>query len=474
MKRLICLLFLPALLLLLAAGCQHPTLHSSNDEFLIGAAEVDITPPVGHRMAGYFDERLATGIHDPLKAKAIVMQQGSEKIALVFCDLVGVSLNVTTNARAQAERKTGIPVSHIVISATHSHTGPLFDDVRRHYFHEAAVARHGNDPQEQIYYPAFLTEKLVSVIGEAQGKLRPARLQAGITTQPDLTFNRRYWMKNGRVVFNPGQLNTNIVRAAGPSDPEVGLLLARDKADRPFAGATVFAMHSDTIGGTLYSADYAYFLEQKLRETFGPEFISAFGAGTCGDLNHINVQKKEPVKGLEVAERLGTTLGQAVLNAAPNLEMISHPSLAVRSSKLIAPLQEISPEELADARTKITKLGDPDTDFTVKVLAVKRLDLARRGPVVPLEVQVFRFDADTALVCLPCEIFVELGLAIKQGSPFKKTIVMSICNDRPSYVPTRKAFTEGSYEVTNARVKPGVGEMLVETALKLLREVKGG
>jgi neutral ceramidase len=89
-----------------------------------------------------------------------------------------------------------------------------------------------------------------------------------------------------------------------------------------------------------------------------------------------------------------------------------------------------------------------------------------------MEVQVFRLDSDTAIVGLPCEIFVELGLAIKAQSPFKKTIVMSICNDRPSYVPTLKAFKEGSYEITNARVKPGVGEMLVETAVKLLGEAK--
>ena len=89
-----------------------------------------------------------------------------------------------------------------------------------------------------------------------------------------------------------------------------------------------------------------------------------------------------------------------------------------------------------------------------------------------MEVQAFRLDADTAIVGLPGEIFAELGLAIKQASPFKRTLVMSICNDRPSYVPTRKAFTEGSYEVTNARVQPGVGEMLVEAAVKLLKALK--
>jgi hypothetical protein len=67
---------------------------------------------------------------------------------------------------------------------------------------------------------------------------------------------------------------------------------------------------------------------------------------------------------------------------------------------------------------------------------------------------------------------VELGLAIKAASPFKNTIVISICNDRPSYIPTLKAFGEGSYEITNARVKPGAGEMLVEAAQGLLKQLK--
>src|SRR6267142_921617 len=143
-------------------GCQHTASDATKTDLLkVGAAEIDITPPVGHRMAGYFDERLATGVHDPLMAKAIVIQQRREQIALVFCDLVGLSLNVTTNARARASQLTGIPVSNIVIAATHSHTGPLFDDVRRHYFHQAAIEKFGNDPHEKIYYPAFLTDRLV-------------------------------------------------------------------------------------------------------------------------------------------------------------------------------------------------------------------------------------------------------------------------------------------------------------------------
>jgi hypothetical protein len=444
---------------------------SSRDSVEVGAAEIDITPPAGLRMAGYFDERFATGVHDPLKAKALVLRQGDKEIAMVFCDLVGISLNVTTNARAQASQKTGIPVSNIMICATHSHTGPLFDDVRSYYFHEAAVAKFGKDPHEPVHYPAFLIEKLVTVIGEARSKLHPAQLEAGIATQEDLTFNRRYWMKNGKVAFNPGQLNTNIVRPAGPTDTDVGILLAREPgAKNPFTGLTVFAMHSDTVGGSEYSADYAYFLQQTLRGKFGENYISAFAAGTCGDLNHINVNKKENIKGFDVAERLGANLGKTVLKAS--LAPLQKPSLAIRSTTLQIPLQEPTAEELEDARSKVDKIGDPDTPFMAKVILVKNLDLGRRGATCPMEVQVVRLDSDTAFVFLPCEIFVELGLAIKHSSPFKKTVVISICNDRPSYVPTKKAFTEGSYEVTNARVKPGAGEMLVDAAVKLLKEIK--
>src|SRR5882724_901650 len=145
-----------AFLFLFAILCTLPVVGpaaSANVPLDAGAAEIDITPPPGMRMAGYFDERFATGTHDPLKAKAIVLRQGDKEIAMVFCDLVGISLNITTNARAQASQKTGIPVPNIMICATHSHTGPLFDDVRSYYFHEATVAKYGNDPHESIHYP---------------------------------------------------------------------------------------------------------------------------------------------------------------------------------------------------------------------------------------------------------------------------------------------------------------------------------
>lgn len=439
-----------------------------------GVAEIDITPPAGHRMAGYFDERLATGTHDPLKAKAVVLAQGREKFAFAFCDLVGLSLHVSTNARAQLSKLTGIPVSHIMISATHSHTGPSFDDVRRDYFHTQAMAKLGKDPQEEIYYPDFLVGQLVKVLSEANNKLAPATVAVGIAQQEGLSFNRRYHMKNGKVAFNPGQLNPDIVKPAGPIDPDVAILFVRNADDsQPLAGLTVFACHLDTVGGTEYSADFPFFIQQTLRHEFGNNFISAFAAGTCGDINHINIAvKAEKVKGFDVAEHIGTGLGRTVLAAQKDLIAVTKPRFAVQSKTLTVPLQEVTPEQVKAAWAKLEMLKGEGGSFMEKVEAVKAVDLAQHGKTWPMEVQVFRLDNDTAIVGLPCEIFVELGLAIKQGSPFKRTFVISICNDRPSYVPTKKAFGEGSYEVTNARVKPGAGEMLVETAVKLLKKLK--
>jgi len=439
-----------------------------------GAAEIDITPHVGYRMAGYFNERLATGTHDPLKAKAIVLQDGKEKFAFAFCDLVGVSLHVTTNARAQFSKASGIPVSHIVICATHSHTGPSFDNEIRNYFHDKSVAAAGKDPQEQYDYSDFLVEKLVKVFEEANGKLAPATVKVGIAKQEGLSFNRRYHLKNGRVAFNPGQMNTNVVKAAGPMDPDVPMLFVRDADDKQaLAGVTVFACHCDVIGGTEFSADYPFFLQQTLRQAFGEKFISAFGAGTCGDVNHINTGVKwEKVKGFDRAEQIGVPLGRTVIAAQKDLVAVTKPRFAVESKTLTVPLKDVTPEQVEAARAKMKMLeGGDDNGFMEKVVAVRDVDLAKRGKTMPMEVQVFRIDSDTAIVCLPCEIFVDLGLAIKKASPFKRTFVISICNDRPSYVPTKKAFSEGSYEITNARVQAGVGEMLVDTAVELLKKL---
>ena len=110
--------------------------------------------------------------------------------------------------------------------------------------------------------------------------------------------------------------------------------------------------------------------------------------------------------------------------------------------------------------------------FLERVRAYTIMDLqARSGETLPMEVQVFRLGSEVAIVGLPGEVFVDLGLAIKKASPFPTTLVIELAQDAPGYVPTRKAFQEGSYETVNSRILPGGGEMLLEAAVQTLNEL---
>lgn len=442
-------------------------------ELKAGAAEADITPPPGYRMSGYFRERLNTGTHDPLHAKALYLEQGEVMAALVFCDLIGVPAEVVAQARQIIEQQTRVPGDHVLVAATHSHTGPLYYDVLREHFHRLAVEKHGSDPQEPFDYAERLAQNIAAAVKQARDAARPAQLAAAVAQQTGLSFNRRFHMKNGSVVFNPGRQNPNIVRPAGPIDPDLGLLLARDAANnQALALLTVFALHLDTVGGTEYSADYPFYLERALRERLGKSLVALFGAGTCGDINHIDVSTQRAPGDLSEAERIGSHLAETVLANIDRLTPIGNADLAVRTQTVDVPLQHYSPEQVEAAQRNMAKVGGKELSFLDQVEACKIVSLELRGKSsLPLEVQVFRFSPEVALVALPGEVFVELGLEVKRRSPFGTTLVVELANDNPHYVPTRKAFAEGSYEVVNSLVETGGGERLVEAAVKLLNSL---
>src|SRR3954466_1517909 len=152
---------------------------SASDELKAGVAFVDITAPIPFRMHGYFYERLSTGIKDPLYARAIVFKQGKESAALVFCDLVGIPAAQTTPARKKASEATGIPVEHIAVTGTHTHTGPQFFMSLNDYWHEKAIAKFGKDPYDSANYRAELSDKIANAIVEAKSALAPVEIKAG-------------------------------------------------------------------------------------------------------------------------------------------------------------------------------------------------------------------------------------------------------------------------------------------------------
>jgi neutral ceramidase len=464
-----------------------PADEKTQSSLRVGVAEADITPPAGFPMAGYYHERLADGEIDPLKARAIVFQDDHTSAALVVCDLIGISTDLKNEVRRLASEKTGIPESHIAISATHSHTAPDYM--------KALYLKLGNEPQEAMRadYIEKLVQGPVDAICEASNTAAAGSIESGTGIQKEpVSFNRRSVTRDGSVKTWMPASHPDFIRSAGPIDPEIGLLLVRDDAGAPRGIFSNFALHLDTVGGMKWSADYPFFIERTLQQATSASVVSIFGNGCCGDINHVN--PRSPNR--NDAATIGQSIGNSILRDLPSLQPLQQSTLVVKSRVLQLPLQDATEDEV---KLSIEILGrakrKEPVEFLEQVTAYKKLmidqmrhaqpyaktadhitwglsrALAGIGETMPVDLTVITLGTDVAIVALPGEAFVELGLAIKQGSPFRTTMVIELSNCVETiYVPNRAAYAQGSYEVTNSTTMPGSGEMLVQAALELLKD----
>jgi hypothetical protein len=438
-------------------------------ELRVGAAAVVINPPLGVSMAGYYHARGATDVLDDLLAKAVVLEQEGMKAALVACDLITLPRHTVLAAREQIARRTGIPGENVMLWATHQHTGPsLVRESAKDKLDGATT-----DPVER--YTAELPGLLARCVDEANRKLRPGRASAAIGREEKLSFNRRFWMKDGTVSWNPPKNDPNLIRPAGPIDPDVGVVFFESLDGKPLATCVNFAMHPDTTGGTRLSADYPGVLARRLADFRGENMVTLFANGCCGNINHLNVRWAAPQTSPAEAKRLGTILAGDVLRLCPELKPVAAGPLRTSRQTVLLPLAPITLKDIEKAREVNRRLNDPKTTFQEKVKAMQVLDVAARaGKPLEVEVQVIALGTQIAWVSLPGEIFVEIGLSIKAASPFPYTMIAELANGSVGYVPNKTAYVEGNYEVVSARCAEGSGEMLVAAAIQMLQELHGG
>jgi neutral ceramidase len=437
----------------------------SKAQLRMGSAAVKITPPDGTPMAGYYTTRLSEGVHDDLYSKAIVLEQGGVKAALVSLDIISTTREMVERARKEIERTTGIPGANVMIGATHAHTGPVLTTPSSR---DIAL---GSGVEAVRKYNEGLPPLIAQSVKEADSRRAPVTLSAGIGREEMLSFNRRFHMKDGTVGWNPGKLNPGILRPAGPIDPEVGVLLFDGEDRKTLAAYVNFAMHLDTVSGRMISADYPHVLAKLLAEVKGPQLLTLFATGCCGNINHIDVSHAAPQGGNAEAFRIGTILAAETLKTAANAQAVPIGPLRVSREIVKLPLPELKPGDVERAEAAIAVISTPKPPpFLEQVGAFKIVDVAaRKGRPQEVEVQVIALGDDVAWVSLPGEIFVELGLAIKQASPFKHTMIAELANGSIGYIPDRKAYVEGNYEVVSARAAAGSGELLVESAVRQLR-----
>lgn len=450
--------FLPLFLLAHAGLAQN---------LRVGTASVILTPPAGMPMAGYYSTRLSTGVHDDLHAKAIVLSTGpNQTAAFVACDLIGLPPEVIDEARALIQAATGIRGARVMITATHSHTGPLIPSggMRDAYGGRLEIARR---------YRAELPAKIAESVKLAEQRMVPARASFARGQQDGVSFNRRFFMKDGSVGWNPGKMNPNIVKPAGPIDPDVPVVLFEALGGQALATYVNFALHLDTVGGLDVSADYPFTLSSRLAQAKGEPMLTMFAIGAAGNINHLDVKSSAPQKGPDEARRIGDALAETVLGTYRDMQRI-RPNSGVQTASTTVTIDpaRIEPGDRQRAEAFVKQMDSGTTmKFLDTVFAFKVLDaLAQQGKPYTAEVQVIALGDQVAWVALPGEVFTELGTAIKRSSPFPLTIVTELGHGPVTYFPNQPAFPQGNYEVVTSRAAPGSGEKLVKAAEALLQQ----
>ena len=428
-----------------------------------GAAQLDITPLIGTTMPTLFNPRTSTNIHDPLRSKALVLKSGDVTIAMACLDQLCIAAADVQAAREIVEERCGIPGDHVLISATHTHStiGPGGD--------------FGVDLKEPEYHE-WLSHRVADSITMAGHRLQPAKLGYGIGSLPQHVHNRRYYMRDGTAATNPGRQNPEVVKPAGPTDPDITLLAVLDEQSSPIAAVGNYALHY--VGGQAgpeFSADYYGAVSRLLNQIRRAEFPVLWTNGCSGDINNIDAfgppEKQQPY------EQIERVAGEAVEEANriwDGLELVNEATLDARVSRFAVPLRRPSDTELAQAKELYAR---EDAVMTREwVLAKEMVQTSKMPSPEPTEVQALRI-GDLAVAALPGEIFCQFGLDLKVRSPFGTTMPIGLANGYMGYIPTPDAFSEGGYETLiarSSRCAPEVGPLLVERAAGLLDDLKGG
>jgi len=439
--------------------CAGAAAAQNAGPFKAGFARVDITPAAGCQIPGGFSKNLAEGVHDPLYVEAAVLMSGGVELAIAGVDALFTPDDIVGEARELAESSCGVPGPNILIGASHTHNGGPTTDCL------------GSDRD-----PAYchrLAEAIAKAVAAARAGAVDAQLGAGVGHEDSVSFNRRFKMKDETEKTHPGRMNPDIVEPAGPMDPDVAVIAVENLQGELLGCIVNHALHGTVIGGSKLSADWIGYMRQTIRGGIGRDIGVVFLNGACGDVTQVdNRNPRPPEFGEAWARRIGMTLGAEALKVIARMEYSADVPLAVTAESLDLPIRDLaeSDEALVARETPASGLGSAQNDAYLREAALVRARKAE-SPMAHVEVQAMHI-GPAAIATNPTEFFCALGLAIKNGSPWKPTLVAELANGYAGYAPTKEAFQGGGYEVRTARssfLAPGTGEEMAATAVRLLK-----
>lgn len=428
-----------------------------------GAAEVVITPPVGVWMTGFAARPSESqGIHDDLMAKALVLDDGTKRVALVTADLLGLDFDLLTRLKQLIQRRIGIPPEDVLFNASHTHGGPMTNTLR-------------GMGQRDNFWCEILLQQIVGAVKMAVDRLQDACIGFG-SALCCIGFNRREAVRR--------DVTLRIV-VYGPTDIRVDVVRIDTSDGQPLAVVFRHATHPVVLGAenVLITADWCGYAARTLPNHLTTQPVCLFVQGCCGDINPIQRGT------FEAAERLGRIVAAATAQAWHQIETKEEVTLKTALRVLPLPLQDPPSVEEAerqleayrqraeDAPKTQTNPGMVRTYQDLVGWAEKILEFAKEG-IKPrtqnFVVQTLTID-DTALVGLSGEPFIELAFDIEHRSPFPRTFVLGYTNGCIGYVPTARAYEEGGYEVVDAvryygdlMIRPESAQRICNAAVEMI------
>ncbi len=390
--------------------------------------EKEITPPLGCMIPGYFQVRLGSDVKDRLYARAVVIQNNENTIAMVSIDgSSGVSLDMKKTVCDRVYEYVGIKPENVLICNTHTHTG---------------IPKEGMDLDEegkenQAAYFEILRKLMADCIILAFKRLSEAEVYYNIGEVKGISFCRNYNMKNSTPQTNPGRLNPDVIGPFEEIDYELPVMFAKGIDGTPKGAIVSFACHPDCKGGTEYSGDYISVLAQEMKKIYGPDFVTVFLQGTSGNINHIDVSRKKdaPDHYRKMGKKIAGEVQKTISFAEP---IVSDEVIAKYEIIKMNPRDDLISEE---QESDIKVAGDNPLAYlmTNKSMARKM----EKEYDVPL--QFFKV-GDVKFYAFPCEIFCRFGLKVKKSSDAPKRFVATLCNAAYGYVPTQDLRCPTIYE----------------------------
>lgn len=421
---------------------------SLHAEFKAGAAIIDITPPKlpvlvnGGMLSRYVDK-----INTRVNARAIVVADGKEQIAIVVADSCMMSREVLDDAKKMAAAKTGIPADHMLISATHAHSAP------------ASMGCLGTDADPS--YTPFLKEKLVEAIATAQSKMVPSCVGFGKADAAEFTALRQWIRRPDRLAEDPfgnksvranmhaGRNWDDVTGESGPEDPDLTLISIQTKEGKPLAVLANFSMHY--FGDKDISADYFGLFSDGLAKRIDPEgkMVGIMSHGCSGDIYRVDYKVPEKDRPKPTIDEYTSGLLDIAQKAYAQIKYSVPETVAMAETRMTLKYRTPDKQRLEWAQRVVAEMGDRLAKTPTEVYAREQILLNERQQT-EIVVQALRI-GEIGVATTPNETYAITGLKIKAASPLKDTMVIELANGGDGYIPPPEMHAWGGYNTWAAR-----------------------